>query len=269
MSGKLIFSLLVFLVRAAFPLDAFAGISVAPGIIEIIAARGDEATGSCEVTNTGTQKASISVSPEDWRKGFRGKRGESVAEWLSVTPQTLELEAGKSGKFTYQVKVAGDATGEYTAQLFFSETGGGETQIQTRVGAVLYVAVRETLRLESEITDFRLSVSRDGDASIANAQVKVANSGNVHIRPTGEVKIFGPDGAFVMAAILNTGWGILPGEDYTYQGTGRGPALKPGKYKAVAAIQSGKLYKQDKTYTKDLFFEIDAEGRIVGEVKSP
>ena len=244
--------------------QAFAGLSVAPGIIEMIAARQDEATGAVKVTNVGKEVVHVTVEPEDWRRGVDGRRGGPVSEWLSVEPQILDLEPGQAGEVSYHVKVPPDAAGEYAAQIFFSEaaTGGGATEIRTRIGVILYVAVRETIRLESEISDVKISLGRDGDSWVLTAQVAVTNPGNVHIRPTGEVKLYDMQGNFVLAAILNTGWGILPSESYTYQGSGRGPVFKQGKYKAVATIDYGKLFKQQKSYTKDFFFQVEQDGKI-------
>ncbi len=254
-------ALLLFL---GFSGRALAGLSVSPGMIEMIAARGDEASGSCKVTNTGKEKTHVTVEPEDWKKGADGKRGGSVSDWLTVKPKFLDLDPGKTGEFLYRVRVGPDAAGENTAQIFFSEAAGGETtQIHTRVGVILYVAVRDSIRLDSEIVDFKMSAARDQDSSLVNAQVSVANKGNVHIRPTGQVELYDKKGGFMLAAILATGWGILPGETYAYQGTGKGPALKLGKYKAVAIIQYGKLFKQDKSYRKELFLEIGADGKVV------
>lgn len=172
----------------------------------------------------------------------------------------LDLEPGQTGIFTYHVKVAPDAAGENTAQMFFSEmVSGASTQIRSRVGVILYLAVRETMRLSAEIPLMTVTLVPDGKQTIIAAQVSVGNPGNVHVRPTGDVKIYDSKGGFVVAAVLSTGWGILPGEVYTYQGTGRCPLLSAGKYRAVATIQYGKLYKQDKTYSKELFLDVAAK----------
>ncbi len=248
----------------SFTTVAFAGMSVEPGIIEMIAAHGDEATGPVKVRNTGKEKTRISVEPEDWKKAVSGRRGGPVSSWLSVEPKMIVLEPGQIGIFTYHVKVAPDAAGENTAQMFFSEmVGGGSADIRSRVGVILYLAVRETMRLSAEIPSMTVTSVPDGKQTIITVQVSVANPGNVHVRPTGDVKIYDIKGGFVVAAVLSTGWGILPGEVYAYQGTGRCPSLSTGKYKAVATIQYGKLYKQDKPYSKELFFDVDAKGTVV------
>lgn len=248
--------------------EAFAGLSVAPGIIEMIANRQDEATGVCKVTNVGNVKVRVTVEPEDWRRGADGRRrGGAVSDWLTIKPIALDLNPGQVGEVSYQVKVPSDAAGEYAVQMFFSESSGGDTDIRTRIGVILYVAVRETIHLESEIPNLKISMGKDGNSSVFTAQVAVSNTGNVHVRPTGEVKLYDQDGNYILTAILSTGWGILPSESYTYQGTGRGPALKPGKYKAVATIDYGKLFKQQKTFQKELFFEIGKDGKITGEAK--
>jgi hypothetical protein len=258
-------TIFVLSVAGFFP-GAYAGLSVTPGIIEIIAARNDEATGVCEVTNTAEGTINVTVQPENWKRGPDGRRGGTVAHWLTVEPQALDLGPGEVGKFTYSLQVPADGAGEYVAQIFFTEASeGGGTQISTRVGVVLYMAVRETIQLEAEIAKLKMSVFPDGNASVATAQVEVHNTGNVHIRPTGDVKVYDQKGDFVVAAILNTGWGILPGELYTYQGTGRGPKILPGQYKAVATMQYGDLFKEAKGYTKELYFEIGVEGRVEEE----
>ena len=109
--------------------QALAGTSVAPGIIEMIAARQDEATGAVKITNVGKEKIHITVEPEDWRRGADGKRGGSVSDWLSVKPQVLDLDPSRAGEVLYHVKVPSDGAGEYAAQIFFSEatTSGGAT----------------------------------------------------------------------------------------------------------------------------------------------
>ncbi len=244
--------------------QAFAGISVVPGVIEIIADRNDAATGTCKVTNTGDNKIHIVVQPEDWRKGLKGKRGGSVSDWLMVAPREMDIEPGKSGEFTYHIKVGPEAAGENAAQIFFCETMPGTgTQIQARVGVILYVAVRGTFRLDGEITDIKIFTSKDKKACVASAQVAVKNTGNAHIRPVGDVKVYNSKGNFMLAVILTTGWGILPDETYTYQGSGRGPELKKGKYRAVATISYGKQYKQEKDYTEELYFDVDDKGNVV------
>ncbi len=246
--------------------SAFAGLSVTPGIIEMIASPGSEASGTCKIKNMGKEVTRVSIEPENWKQGLKGMRRGDVKDWLSLKPLALELKPGEEGSVTYQVRVPDDASGEYTAQIFCSEqAGGGSTEIHARVGIILYVAVRDTIRLEAEISHASLSAGRDGNQSVLIAQVSVKNTGNVHIRPTGKMQIYDPQGKFVEAIVLKTGWGILPEETYTYQGTARMAGLKPGKYKAVATVDYGKLFKQDKAYTKELFFEVDAKGVLKGQ----
>src|SRR3990167_9538285 len=136
---------------------AEAGLSVSPPRTVLQGKPNKTLTGYFTLTNEGDTPLQVSVEPEDWARGIGGGRGP--VPWLKVKPTALTLRPGKTSRIKFTVRIPKDASGELRAQVFFTSVEAGQTSdsegamsLRSRLGAIIYVVVEGTERIEGGIT---------------------------------------------------------------------------------------------------------------------
>jgi P pilus assembly chaperone PapD len=224
---------------------AAAALSVDPSRVVLRVKPGEVRTGVFTVTNPGETPVTVDVEPEDWSQGAGGAR-QSVS-WLTVKPTRFTLRPGRSARVTYAVRTPREASGELRAQVFFTTqqapTSTGMFAMRSRLGAILYVAIHDTERVAAQVRDLRWTYTASTPEVAApdrlTATLVLRNEGNVHLVPEGWVTVEDADGRALARGPLRSGWGVLPGEEETYDAVLHGVHLAPGRYRLVARLQVG------------------------------
>lgn len=142
----------------------------------------------------------------------------NLASWITLEPGPFTLLPGERLEIHVTVAVPADAEpGGHYAAIFFSSlspdtAGTGEVGISTKLGSLVLVRVAGAIREAGSIATFG---SKDGATMFTRPPVdfllRVANSGNVHIRPTGDITIRNSIGGTTATVPVNVTQGaVLP-----------------------------------------------------------
>ena len=217
------------------------------------------------VQNEGGVPVEVRVEPEDWAQGIASARGQTA--WLTVQPTRVLLKPGNASRVKCTVRTPQEASGELRAQLFFTtETGAGSSTMRSRLGAILYVAIQGTERLDAAITrvSAHYTPSTPGVERPDRLDVMLAihNRSNAHIIPGGQVTVRDEAGQKVATVPLQKGWGLLPNEEDAYHAIGPGIYLKPGRYTLDIRVEYGEDLQQPMAVTKTVPVTINAQGQL-------
>ena len=206
----------------------------------------------------------VVVEPEDWSRGLTGSRGP--VNWLTVKPTKFTVRPRKSSKVKYTVRIPKEASGELRTQVFFTTQAGEGIAMRTRLGAIIYVGIEGTERIEAGFTKVEVfyTASTPGITQPDRLEVvlRIHNAGNVHIVPEGEVIVRNEQGEQVAAVPMPPGWGLLPNEEDAYRAIGHGVHLKPGAYSLEARIVCGGDLRHPTTITKQVRAVVSESGQI-------
>ena len=240
-----------------------AALTVEPVRIVLRAKPAQSLAGVFTVENAGQTPVHVLVEPEDWSGGVSGPRQQ--VDWLTVKPAALTLGPGRRSKVKYRIRVPRDASGELRVQVFFTteESGANQVKARSRLGTIIYVAIRGTEEVRAEIADmtWTYTASTPGIAKPDRFEVvtAIANHGNVHVVPEGWILLEDGDGQTLHRLTLESGWGLLPAEQETYRAVGSGVYLKPGHYQLEAHVIVGNDLGQSVTLTKRLELSLSGE----------
>ena len=235
-------------------LEAF---TVSPGMQEIRISAGSSYKGSFSVGNPSTDTIKIKATAEDWSvetdERMIDRTESSALDWFTIGPQEIEIGPHKSGIFTYNVTLPEEAEGEYVAMIYFSTVpviAEEAVTVVSRIGNALYVIVKGTEIIEGELIDIKVTRTDP-----MNVRVTIENSGNVHIRPKGEITIR-KKGLFlsseekepVIIPFNKAGFPVLPKQNYIFEERSKGVKFGLGWYSLEfeAEFDGNKLRKEVK-----------------------
>lgn len=144
-----------------------------------------------------------------------------LSAWIEVPQTSISIEPGNSVEVPVKVNppVGADPGGHY-AVVFFSEnppSDGSQLAIGTKIGT-LYLANVEGDILESgKIAEF-LSGKKMYNRLPVDFVVRFQNTGNIHLRPTGDITISNMFGKIADSAEVNVAKSaVLPGQIRKYE----------------------------------------------------
>lgn len=172
----------------AFPAQA---VGVAPAILDMKTSAGRVVERTVTVVNNERSTRTFQFKKENFIPSsepgvaiFDGGIGDEFPQWISVSPDVLELSSGETGSINLAVSVPIGATpGDYYGVVF---VGSSQTQVSAQAALLLFLTVEGNTDYGMEIvsmdTDL-LSLSR----LYGEIELRVQNSGNVYFKPGGEV----------------------------------------------------------------------------------
>jgi hypothetical protein len=238
------------------------GIAITPPTFELSANPGDTLENTIRVSNLNDTPMPISVSQQNFtaigEEGDVGLTDEetsySLASWISVAPAHTTIPAKSSSSFTFKIKTPLNAEpgGHFGSILF--RVGGQNAPGQTgavvaqELGALVLLKIagksEEQASLETFTTPKLL-----WEYGPVEFEMRVKNSGNVHLKPMGTITLINFFGQKVAAVPIETR-NILPGA------VRRIPATWPqkflfGKYTATVSViygNQGKIMTASTTF---------------------
>ena len=250
---------------------SYAGISVSPSTCEIVVEEDGISKGKYTVVNEDKEKTHVKVEPEDWLKAKTGLRGMAVGNWLTLTPMEFDLEGQQSQEVEYAIKLPVDIKGEVVAMVFFVTGGSGSAPgtlgISTRIGAPIYAAMANSVKLGCSVKDITINnntiETQDGKKENKGIMfsIVIENSGNVHLRPTGEIVIKSSDGKEYRVGIERY-FAIYPGKSLPYPVTWEEANIPRGKYSAHITLDYGNIYNVDRKIEKEIKFVVKRNGSV-------
>jgi P pilus assembly chaperone PapD len=222
--------------------------SVSPIRIELSGEVGGTHTDVMEVRNEGNEKARIKITMQDWLLSEEGtpsfqKAGSlqrSCTGWMKINPVDFLLQPGEKKIVRYSVSIPdGVKNGGYRGAFMFETVPqvepGQKTKavaIKGNIAAVMYLVVGKTDPV-GDLTDMSYNDSKKERQVLT----RIKNSGDIHFRIKGSIKITDEAGKTVQTADLPD-VPILPESVRTIPVT-LDEKLPAGKYTAVATVDIG------------------------------
>lgn len=206
--------------------------TVSPAIQELTLRPGESGEVSVKIANDQNRPRAYVFSIQKFiPKGELGQQEflpqsdtSGLPEWMYLDRSVLQLDANASAVLPVRVTVPADAkAGGYYAALFISEqvdvTAGANEAVAVlpRTGVLFLVTVTGDLVQDFDITSFAVSPQNTNRLPVS-FKASVENAGNVHVIPTGEIRIRNMFGQTVSKHEVNASEArILPSSTREFQ----------------------------------------------------
>ena len=169
----------------------------------------------------------------------------SASSWIGVSPSTFTIPPHEKQILNYYMQIPRDAApgGHYAAVIFnpANATGveGTGASVETQLGTLFYISINGQINEFSKITRFFANTFQEyGPVKI---QTQIKNLGDLHIKPTGAIKVADSLGRTIQTEKLS-GYNIFPSTARDYENT-FGQKIMIGRYKASAEANYGRNNK--------------------------
>lgn len=268
---KITFMLCVFMAGISLYAVESRAITIGPTRLETRLPPGEVAGADYYVQNETDAPIHVTVEPENWGRDAYDYANLDIKDWIKPDCYEFDLKPMEIKKLKVTVRVPKKIKGEIAAQIFFASSPvegaeGGGGSVRTRLGSVLYVAIKGTETAMADIVNIGVSDASgiEGAENKLMIDTLVHNGGNVHIRPGfGRVTIMDQKGLIVAKIEMVTDHSILPNQEYAYPVLLNRDKLTEGKYAISAEIKYGKMYGREKTARLEKTMEVDKEGKVL------
>lgn len=196
---KIIFLTILLLCGISFFSSQVEALTISPAKIYITADPGETITTKMTVKNDLSQTLTFYPAFEKYSTSEGGDDPIFVVEesgfstWMIASPSTVTLKENEKADVIITVKVPEDAPpGGHYAAIFWSSAPpkgqGTSVGIVTRVGALVMLEVSGDVTESGEIIEFK-ALSKIYRSRPIGFAYTLKNTGNVHVRPQGEVLI--------------------------------------------------------------------------------
>ncbi|MCB4756056.1 MAG: hypothetical protein LHV69_03335 [Elusimicrobia bacterium] len=237
------------------PLAIFA-IQVTPGYQVITVAPGQKAKVQVTLTNTEPNECKVSPDVKNW---FVLPANESikVADWLKVVKTPFVLKPGQTKTLTYTALAPKNAVGELVGMATFLTEGPVVQTVNLQISVAIYVAVKGTEKFSGTVDSIEI-IPSDGSLRVA---VLMKNTGNVHLRLRGFVRVCNESDVPVVMVQIPPGRPIYPGRDKALMGEAKDAVLNPGLYIVDASFTDEIRYMEISTDKKT--FKLEGKEKVV------
>jgi hypothetical protein len=184
----------------------FRTMSIVPPSVQTTLKPGSTTEGVMKVVNDSPEAITFTTEPRDFivvdsigTPNFLPlntlNKKYSASSWIAVHPATFTLAPKERIELNYYIQVPLDAKpgGHYAGAVFTAggETGQdtGDTSVTTQIGTLFYITVDGPVKELASVTKFFSNAFQEyGPVKILT---QVGNMGELHIRPTGTVKVSG------------------------------------------------------------------------------
>ena len=202
---------------------------ISPPNFEIAAEPGQVVAQQIRVSNRGDSPLPISMQIAGFRpQGLEGQvqlteeeeAGFGILTWTSVSPREFLLAPGAEEAVTFLIEVPENAPpGGHYMSILASLGSGGTTQgvaVGQRIGSLVLLRVAGEVVEQAQLADFIApAFAAKGPIEF---DVVLRNTGNVHLRPVGEVVITGTFGGEVARLPLEQR-NLLPDSERSFSAT--------------------------------------------------
>ncbi|MHB9154844.1 MAG: fimbrial biogenesis chaperone [Endomicrobiales bacterium] len=212
----------------------YASLMVSPGRQEVGIPPGAVFKGTYTVTNNYDVPAEVKAQFRDWFTLPENKKF-NINDWLKAYPESFSLQPGESKTVNYEVRVPRKAKGELVAMVSFSPETGESQGVKLLVSSALFVIVSGTEKYKWDVPEVKVTKNRFGKFVV---EAFVKNTGNIHVRPAGSVRIVSND---TKETVLQLDFAesrpVYPGASRQIIAHADF-ALKPGKYTAISTVRA-------------------------------
>jgi len=232
--------------------------TITPPLIKINMEKGGYWSSAIKLTNNNLEPIRIYVQVLDFRSGREGgieffKAGaptsHALSQWIDFSTEPVDIEPFKSREipFTIRLPETAEPGGHYAAIMAGTKPSddvkGSAIKISSTLASLILLNVNGQVVEQGEIREFAVDKELYNRADV-NFTVRFQNTGNVHIQPQGEIKIYDFFNRKKGSVTINqnSDYGhVLPESirkwDFSWQG-GAG-LLNMGRYRADLVLSYG------------------------------
>jgi hypothetical protein len=177
--------IIVLLILTFFSLGSNASLTIDPYKIEIKMDRNSYFQSKYSVKNNYERDIDLKISFENW-DSYKANKSIDVKSWLKIEPVQIFIPKGESREISYFIKTDENMQGSMLAQVTFTVPpvkGGG---VIIKMSLPVHVVLKGTEKIEFDIKNIKLNVK----SKEAKLNIEVENTGNILIKPYGEIKIY-------------------------------------------------------------------------------
>jgi hypothetical protein len=184
---------------------------------------------------------------------------DALANWIIVSSAPVSIPPGGAVDVPFSIVVPHDAApgGHYAAILIGTEPGAGEATshvgVSSFISSLIFVRVAGDINESGNIQEFSTDKALYQDPNV-NFTLRFQNTGNVHVRPVGEIDIYNAfgkkRGEVDINQTGNLGY-VLPSSTRRFDVSWQGDAslLDIGQYTAVLTFSYGEDGKKSVSQT--------------------
>jgi len=231
------FLILAFLGGSVSAAAPAAALQLNPARQEVSLSPGETATVQIEAVNETAAAARVGVSVKNW---FLLSENAHIAveDWLRADKEEFTLKPGEKQvvRFTITAPAAGKkgaaASGFLVGMASFMQDPAESGGVSFIMSASIYVLIKGTEKPDGTLDD--LTLRREGESLQALALLK--NTGNLHLRPTGDIRFFNNKGQELGVIPIEESRPVYPGQTRAFGGRTPWPAWGKGPFRALARV---------------------------------
>ncbi len=263
-STLLVALLLPILVRAQTANDSVS-LGISPQVLDLTANPGEKLTNSFRLTNASDESVDIKAIPENFTP--RGEEGAvdlttdattySLAQWISVTPETVTLGSKKTQDFKVSISVPDTAEpGSHFGSVVFKtippEQKGSGALISQEIAPVILLRVAGNVTESAQVASFTTAKSFYSIDDSVEFLSRIENTGSVHFKPTGKITVKDMFGHEISTLELDKK-NVLPSSIRQIPTTWNSSGFKFGRYTATLTLVFGEN-NEIRTVTHSFYF---------------
>lgn len=248
-------------------------LTISPPLLKVNINPGEKYNSQITVVNNNNISQQIYVSAQDFKSNSQGgaefiPAGEegsykySLSRWLEFEQGPVEIPAQQSRDIPFTINLPADAEpgGHYAALLVGTKPAekisGTGISVASMLASLIMVQAKGDTEEKGDIREFSTDKKFYDNAKV-NFKVNFNNSGNVHLQPRGEIKIYNffnqEKGSIAINQQSEYG-NVLPNSsrEWQFAWSKKTSLLDMGRYKAVLFLTFGQSAQE--TVSQTLFF---------------
>lgn len=272
--NTIIFSFLV-LFAPVFLFAQSLSVTVTPPLFQLTIGPGESWTSAIKIVNSNPYDVTYYASPVDFEA--EGEKGQgkfvplvegteataTLGQWIEISSDPVVVPKGTSVEVPFTVRIPANASpgGHYAAILVGTQAAdtmidGPSMKVSSFVSSLLFVRIKGEVMEKGRIREFITAESLYQKPQ-ANFLLRFENTGNTHLRPRGDIRIYnmwGKERGKVDINQQNNFGNVLPSSlrKFEFAWEGEASAFEIGRYSAVATMSFGEDEKQ--TVTAKTYF---------------
>lgn len=228
------------------------GLTISPPIVEQEISPGETKVNTIRISNP--TASLVEAYPRAMDFAAKGETGEpafsegqgdvnsyALSSWISFSEPKIAMAPEQVKEFKYTITVPANAEpgGHYGAVFFATEPpksdeSSSQVSLSTMIGSLVLVKVPGNITERAEVLEFKAAKNIYFSAKSVDIDTRVSNTGNVHVKPLGEIKLTNIFGQSPATLEFNSQRGnVLPESVRKFQNNWHGSILTVGPIKAT------------------------------------
>jgi len=170
----------------------------------------------------------------------------AAASWIQLNSNALEINPGEKKDIILNIKISelAEPGGHYAALFWSDEPNTGAVNTANRIAQIFFFSVKGEVKESLQLVNFTKKINNN----LVTFDLNLENNGNIHLEPSGEIKIFNWKKELMVAEVINPlKQNILPQSRRVFNTSWSKNNLQYGLYYATADVFYGADNKELKT----------------------